>query len=107
MGMQVHPIKNALNSINYLRYFPGRPVSIPVKYVNQDESPMIRQGALVLPLKRSVPLIFEDGATFPEWLEVDCYGINKMGGIGINKVIMPDGAKFAKNVKSNLILGTV
>lgn len=105
--MQVHPIKNALNSINYIRYYPGRPVSIPVKYVNREESPMLRQGALLLPLKRSVPLIFEDGATFPEWLEVDVSGIGKMGGIGINKVIMPEGATFSKKVKTNLILGTV
>jgi len=105
--MQIHPIKNALNSLNYLRYFPGRAVNIPVKYVNQDESQMIRQGALVLPLKRIVPLIFEDGASFPDWLEVDCSGIKKMGGIGLDRVTLPDGAKFSNKVPSNMILGTV
>jgi len=105
--MQIHPIKNALNCLNYLRYFPGRAVSIPVKYVNQDESPMIRQGALVLPLKRSVPLIFEDGVTFPDWLEVDCGGIKKMGGIGLDRITLPDGAKYSNKVPSKLIVGTV
>merc|ERR1711862_321668 len=85
----------------------GRPVDIPVKYINQDESVMGRQGALLLPLKRSIPCIIEDGAVFPDHLEVDCSGIKKMGGVRVDRVILPDGVTFSTKVKSNLIVGTV
>ena len=35
---ELHPVQNQVMNCNFLRYWPGRVVSIPLKYVNQEVS---------------------------------------------------------------------
>ena len=49
-NMQRHPIQNKIYCVNFLRYHPGRPIKIPIRYINEEESPALKRGGFIVPI---------------------------------------------------------
>ena len=107
-GVQRHPIQNKLFCVNYLRYHPMRPLNIPIVYANEEESPALKRGGYIAPIKRYVSCLVEDGAPIPEKLELECTGLELKDVIRLDRIILPEGVTISRRVKpENFIIGTV
>ena len=94
--LQLHPIKNKVFCLNYLRYYPGRPIDIPIKYVNEEESPALKRGGFIVPIKRHVTCIIDEGAPIPEALALECTGVKYKEKLCLDRIIFPEGVRYSK-----------
>jgi len=98
--VQIHPIKNNVYCVNYLRYFPGRPIAIPIKYVNEEESPILKRGGFIVPINRQLKCVIDDGVPIPEYLELDCTGAKSKEKLGLSRIAIPEGVKLVKDINT-------
>lgn len=107
MNVQFHPVQNKIYCCNYLRYFPGRPIKIPIVYINEEESPAIKRGGFIAPFNRHVSCIVEGGVRIPDVIELDCTGARLKDVIRRDRLIFPEGVKPSHRVKEDFLIGTV
>jgi large subunit ribosomal protein L25 len=105
--VQFHPWQNKIYCCNYLRYFPGKPIDIPIIYINEEESPDIKRGGFIAPFNRHVTCIIEDGVKIPEGIELDCTGARLKDTMRKDRLIFPDGVTPGRKVKETFLIGTV
>ena len=105
--VQFHPIHNKIYCCNYLRYYPGKPINIPIVYINEEESPAIKRGGFLAPFNRHVSCIVEDGVKIPEAIEMDFTGAKLKEVMRRDRLIFPDGVTPSKKTKEDFLLGTV
>ena len=105
--LQMHPVRNQVICLNFLRYWPGRIISIPLKYINEDLSPAIKRGAFIIAQNRWIDCIVEDGAVVPEFIEVKCEELLLKNCIKLDRIIKPEGVTWGPKVKDNFIVGSV
>jgi large subunit ribosomal protein L25 len=98
--VQRHPVHaSVLYCANFCRYHPGRPLLLPVAYVNEEESPALKRDGFILPLKRYIECFVEDGAPIPERLDLECSGLRFKDVIRKDRVALPDGVRFSDRVE--------
>jgi large subunit ribosomal protein L25 len=108
VSVQRHPIQNKLYCVNYIRYHPMRTISIPIMYINEEDSPALKRGGYIAPVKRHVRCIVEDGVPIPEHLELECSGLENKNVIRLDRIQFPDGVSISKDVvPEKFIIGTV
>ena len=106
--VQRHPVQSTVFCTNFLRYFPGRPISIPIVNVNEEESPALKRGGFIAPISRHVECIVQDGVPIPEKLELECTGLRIKEVVRMGRIIFPDGVKPSKSVNiDQFLVGTV
>jgi len=106
--VQYHPVQHKVYCCNYLRYFPGRPIKIPIVYTNQDDSAVMKRGGFIAPISRTVSCVLEDGIPIPEAIELDCTGVKLKDVLRLERLTFPEGVKLDKNVdKDQFLVGTV
>jgi Ribosomal protein TL5, C-terminal domain len=96
--VQRHPIYNKVYCVNYVRYYANRPIPIPVAYTNEEESPALKRDGFILPIKRTIEVVVEDGVPIPEKLEVECTGLKFKEVIRLDRVMLPQGVSVTKRV---------
>ena len=106
-GAQFHPIQNKLYCANYLRYHAQRPIPVPITYINTEESPAMKRGGFIAPVKRYVPCLVEDGAPIPDYVELECTGLKLKDVVRLDRIIFPPGVKPTKKVDDQYLIGTV
>ena len=107
-NLQRHPIQNKLYCVNYLRYHPGRPIKIPIRYINEEESPALKRDGFIVPINRTVECLVEEGAVIPEFIDLECTGLRLKEVVRTERLIFPDGSVPSHRVKpDNFIVGTV
>ena len=107
-NIQFHPVQNKLYCVNYLRYYPGRPIQIPIVYINEEESPAMKRGGFIAPVTRHIRCIVEDGVRIPDYVEMDCTGLKLKDVIRLDRIIFPEGVRVSKTVnKQKFLVGTV
>lgn len=107
-NVQRHPVQGKIYCANFLRYHPGRPIQIPLQYVNQEESPALKRDGFIVPVRKHVECWVEDGVRIPDYLEVECTGLVLKDVIRMDRVVFPDGVKVTDRVDvANFIVGPV
>ena len=108
-NVQHHPVMNSVvTCVNYLRYFPGRIINIPIVNINEEESPALKKDGFIAPISRYVPCIVEEGVAIPESLDLDCTGMRIKEVIRMDRIIIPDGVTVSTKLnKENFLVGTV
>lgn len=96
--VQRHPVQNKVYCVNFLRYFPGRPISLPIVYVNEEESPALKRGGFIIPINRFIECVVEDGARIPDRIEMECTGLRIRDVVKMDRLIFPPGVKPSLNV---------
>jgi ribosomal protein L25 (general stress protein Ctc) len=109
--LQRHPVHaSVLYCVNFCRYHPGRPLMLPVTYLNEEESPALKRDGFILPLKRYIECFVEAGAPIPERLELECTGLRFKDVIRKDRIVLPDGVRFSDRVNKRgreYIIGVV
>ena len=96
--VQLHPVNDTVYCCNYLRYYPGRPIKLPLLMINEEESPALKRDGYLIPINRYVECIIDEGVAIPEELEVECTGLKLKQVIRLDRVIFPDGVRPSKRV---------
>lgn len=103
-----HPFLNKIYCCNFLRYFPGKPIKIPLVYINEEESGALKRGGFVVPLRRHIICVVDEGVRIPDAIEVDCTDLNLKDVIRMDRLIFPDGVKASKKEREDrFLVGTV
>ena len=92
-SVQRHPVQGTIYCANFLRYHPGRPLKIPLKYINKEESPALKRDGYIIPVNKYVKCLVEDGVPIPDALEVECTGLQVKDVIRTDRLIFPDGVR--------------
>lgn len=107
-NVQFHPFQNKIYCCNYLRYHAGKPINIPIVYVNEEESGAMKRGGFVVPQTRHISCLVEDGAPIPEAVEMDCTGLKLKEVIRMDRIIFPPGVTASKRVNpKKFLVGTL
>eukprot|EP00568_Trieres_chinensis_P007616 CAMPEP_0183295792 /NCGR_PEP_ID=MMETSP0160_2-20130417/3616_1 /TAXON_ID=2839 ORGANISM="Odontella Sinensis, Strain Grunow 1884" /NCGR_SAMPLE_ID=MMETSP0160_2 /ASSEMBLY_ACC=CAM_ASM_000250 /LENGTH=368 /DNA_ID=CAMNT_0025457325 /DNA_START=7 /DNA_END=1113 /DNA_ORIENTATION=- len=106
--VNMHPVNIAAYCCNFLRYHPGRPINIPIRYINEEESAAMKRGAFIAPINRNVNVIVEEGVPVPEFIDLECTGVKLKDVLRTERLILPDGVAFSDKVKKDqFLVGTV
>ena len=107
-NVQHHPWQKKIYCCNFLRYFPGKPIKIPIVYINEEESGALKRDGFIVPQNRHVTCNVEDGVPIPEAVEMDCTGLKLKEVIRMDRLIFPDGVKPSKLVdEKKFLVGSV
>jgi hypothetical protein len=107
-NMNRHPVVNRIFCLNYLRYHPKRPINIPLRYINEEESNALKRGGFIIPQARYVQCFVEDGVPIPESIDVECTGLKLKQVVRIDRLIFPDGVIPSKKVNpKEFLVGSV
>ena len=105
--MQTHPVRNEVLCLNYLRYWPGRVLKVPLKYSMIDESPALKRGAFILAQNRFVDVTVDDGSDIPDFVEVDCTDLKLKDKVRRDRLILPEGCNWGRKVGGDFLVGSV
>jgi len=109
-NLQRHPVQHSIYCVNFLRYHAGRPLKVPIVYINEEESTVLKHDGFVLPIQKYVEVFVEDGAPIPECIELECTGLLYKDVIRTDRLIVPDGVRFSDRVTKrgrDFIVGVV
>ena len=107
-NVQRHPVMGKIYCTNFVRYHPKRPLKIPLKYINIEESPALKRDGFVIPVNKYVECFVEDGVPIPESLEVECTGLVLKDVIRMDRVIFPDGVRYTDRTNvEHFVVGPV
>jgi len=106
--VQRHPVKDTIFCANFLRYHPGRPLKIPIVYINQEESPALKRDGFIVPINKYVECFVVEGVPIPEAVELECSGVQLKDVLRMDRIIFPDGVRHTDRVDvEKFIVGPV
>ncbi|KAL3915985.1 MAG: hypothetical protein SGILL_005386 [Bacillariaceae sp.] len=107
-NVQRHPVQGKIYCSNFLRYHAGRPIKIPLQFINQEESAALKRDGFIIPVQKHVECFIEEGVRIPDALEVECTGLVLKDVIRMDRVIFPDGVRPTDRVDiENFVVGPV
>ncbi|GAX14276.1 hypothetical protein FisN_1Hh471 [Fistulifera solaris] len=109
-NVQRHPVKETIYCANFCRYHAGRPIRLPLVYVNEEESPALKRDGFIIPIQRYVECFVGEGTPIPERLELECTNLQFKEVIRVDRVILPDNVRLSDRVLKrgdDYILGVV
>lgn len=107
-SVQRHPVQGSVYCANFLRYHAGRPLKIPLTYVNEEESAALKRDGYIIPVRKFVECLVEEGVPIPDALEVECTGLQLKDVIRMDRLIFPDGVKPIGSLDlQNFVIGPV
>jgi large subunit ribosomal protein L25 len=94
--VQFHPISDAALHVDFMRVAPGSrvTVTVPVVFVNHDQSPGIRRGGILNIVRHGVELNCTV-ENIPDRLVVDLNNLDIGDSVHIRAVTLPEGARPA------------
>lgn len=109
-NVQRHPVQSTIYCANYCRYHAGRPLMIPITYINEEESPALKRDGYIIPIKKFIECFVEEGLAIPDHLELECTGLQVKDVIRMDRMNIPDGIRISDRVKKrgdDFIIGVV
>ncbi|GMF36591.1 unnamed protein product [Phytophthora fragariaefolia] len=98
--VQLDPVTDVPVAVNFLRFKPGRKVSIPITYLNEEGSPGLKRGGFINHIHHSLECsIFTDD--IPATLQVD------VNGLHVGDKVYLDAIKFPAGVVPNIPEGSL
>ena len=105
--LQLHPVAHRAFCLNYIRYHPGKPIKIPIRNLNEEESPAIKRGGFLCYVNRFIECLVEDGAPIPEHIPLECTGLRAKDVVRRDRLVIPEGVTIHPRVPENYLMGTV
>ena len=92
--LQLHPVKESILHIDFLRVGENTTVTlfVPVKFINENNCPGIKQGGVLNVVKREIELITLV-SKIPESLEANLDGLEIGDSIHISSINLQEGVK--------------
>ncbi|MBZ0325566.1 MAG: 50S ribosomal protein L25/general stress protein Ctc [Alphaproteobacteria bacterium] len=94
--VQHDPVTDVPLHVDFLRVSAATQidVSVPVHFINEEESPGIKRGGVLNVVRHEVELVCR-ADSIPESLEIDLTGLEIGDGVHISAVSLPEGVKPA------------
>lgn len=105
--LQMHPVSHSAYCLNYVRYHPGKPIKIPIRLINEEESPTLKRGGFLPLVNKFIEVIVEDGAPIPEYIALECTGLKQKEVVRRDRLIVPEGVTIHPRVPEDYLMGTV
>ena len=93
--------------LNYVRYHPSKPISLPVETVNEEESPAMKRGGFIAFVANKVECLVDEGVPIPESIKVRCDGLRQKDVVRRDRLVLPEGVRIHPRVAGDYLLGTV
>ncbi|KAF4321744.1 hypothetical protein BBO99_00004293 [Phytophthora kernoviae] len=88
--VQLDPVTDIPVAVNFLRFKPGRTVSIPITYLNEEGSPGLKRGGYINHIHHTLECtIFTDD--IPKTLQVDVNGLHVGDKVHLEAINFPEG----------------
>ena len=105
--LQLHPVAHSALCVNFIRYHPDKPIKIPIRTVNEEESPAMKRGGFIAFVNTFVECLVEEGGVIPERIELECSGLRQKDVVRRERLIIPEGVRFHPRVRDDFLVGTV
>jgi len=105
--LQLHPVAHAALCVNFIRYHAMKPIKIPIRTINEEESPAMKKGGFIAFVNTFVECLVEEGGVIPERIELECTGLRQKDVVRRERLIIPEGVTVHPRVKSDFLVGTV
>jgi large subunit ribosomal protein L25 len=94
--VQFHPVTDRPLHVDFLRIGEHSQVhvNVPVRFINEEESPGLKKGAVLNVVRHELELIV-DAAEIPDDVVVDLSGYEIGDSIHLSNIELPQGAKSA------------
>ena len=103
--LQMNAITDRPLSVNFVKYFPGTRMRIPIEYVNLDQSVDLRRGCFLIKVNRFVECVC--GMDVPKALSLDLTGAVAGDVLRLSKIVFPPGVTPARSVPPDFVIGVV
>ncbi|KAG5175964.1 ribosomal protein L25/Gln-tRNA synthetase [Tribonema minus] len=94
--VEINKLNDRFQTVNWLRYRVGRPLSVPMRLVNEELSLSMRRGAWVQKVERRVDILISsmDPASIPKYIDVDLTGVKAGDKIDAKYLVLPPGVQL-------------
>lgn len=107
-NVQRHPVQGSIYCANFVRYYPGKPLKIPIIYINTEESPALKRDGFIIPVSKHIECVVEEGVAIPEAIELECTGVMLKEVLRMDRLMFPDGVRPTKRVNpEKFVVGPV
>ena len=93
------PVTGEVTAVNFVRYRPGLPVDIPIRFVNEDVCTPIKRGGYLICVNRKVRCVSTE-ETLPEYLTIDLMNVKVKQVLGLKDVQFPPGVTAKLKIKN-------
>lgn len=92
--VQLHPVSDKVIHVDFLRVNKDSrlAVEVPIHFINDEESPGIKQGGVLNIVRHELELMVSPLA-MPEFIEIDLTGREIGDSIHISEVVLPEGTR--------------
>jgi hypothetical protein len=105
--LQMHPVDHAAFCLNYIRYHPEKPIKLPIRTVNEEESPAMKRGGFLAFANKKIECLVEDGAVIPEFIPLECTGLRQKDVVRRDRLVLPEGVSIHPRVREDFLVGSV
>ncbi|KAL7520945.1 hypothetical protein ACHAWX_005638 [Stephanocyclus meneghinianus] len=106
-NLRMHPVEHSAFCLNYHRYHPKKPIRLPIRSVNEEESPAMKRGGFIAYVHRTVECLVEDGVPIPDHVALECSGLRQKDVVRRQRLILPEGVSVCPWVSEDYLVGTV
>lgn len=103
--LQINPITEKPLSINFIKYWPGTRMRIPVEFINADQSVDLRRGSFLIRVNRFIECVCD--MDIPKSLVLDLTGVQKGDVLKLQHVQFPPNVKPSRNVPPDFVVGVI
>jgi len=102
--VQLHPVTDSALHVDFMRVGAGAQVhvSVPVSFINQDNSPGLRRGGILNVVRHNIDIVCSVDA-IPDRLVVDLDGLEIGDSVHIETVALPEGVRQVLSSRDSTI----
>ena len=105
--LQMHPIGHTTYCLNYIRYHANKPIKIPIKVTNEEDSPAMKRGGFISMVNRFVEVLVNENVPIPERIALDASGLRQKDVVRRDRLVLPEGVRVHPRVAEDFLIGTV
>uniref|UniRef100_M4C193 Uncharacterized protein n=1 Tax=Hyaloperonospora arabidopsidis (strain Emoy2) TaxID=559515 RepID=M4C193_HYAAE len=90
--VQLDPVTDVPLAVNFLRYKPGRVVSIPITYLNEEGSPGLKRGGFINHIYHALECTVSTD-NIPTTLQIDVNGLHVGDKVFLEAITFPEGVE--------------
>jgi hypothetical protein len=105
--LQMHPVDHTAFCLNFIRYHPGKPIRLPIRTINEEESPAMKRGGFIAFTNKTIECLIDENAVVPEYIPLECSGLRQKDVVRRDRLVLPEGVVISPRVSEDYLLGSV
>jgi hypothetical protein len=105
--LQMHPVDHSAFCLNYIRYHPSKPIKLPIRTINEEESPAMKRGGFIAFANRTIECLVDANSAIPEFIPLECTGLRQKDVVRRDRLVLPEGVSIHPKVVDDFLVGTI